>query len=61
MADTEDSDVSLTELDSRVRGMESALMSYMAKADFQAEQLQRLAEWVNQKDQEKLAKLAKVE
>ena len=54
-----DEDVSVSELDSRVRGMESALMSYMQKADFQAEQLNRLGEWVNAKDQEKLAQLEK--
>jgi hypothetical protein len=55
-----DESVSLEELDRKVQGMESALMSYMQTADKQAEQLERLAEWVNQKDQEKLAKLEKV-
>lgn len=57
---TADESVSLEELDRKVQGMESALMSYMQMADKQAEQLERLAEWVNQKDQEKLAKLEKV-
>lgn len=54
-----DESVSLEELERKVQGMESALMSYMQTADKQAEQLERLAEWVNQKDQEKLAKLEK--